>query len=214
LRLWDVANGKVLLMVLGVRRYTLSPDGKFLAVAVSADGNAAGMPGVSATERVHVKIWHTATGAELLTVKDVGGASHALLLHFSPDGKLLAVPTRSGTEIDLWDHATGKVVHRLQGHNARVTDMDFSPDGKRLASLAEAAEVKLWDTATGNELLNLPLPKGSLMPLQYVAFSADGSRLVASSVWFLAPEHGESTGMVWDATPLPGKGAAVAKTLR
>jgi serine/threonine protein kinase/WD40 repeat protein len=209
-RLWDVTNGKVLLTILGGRSLGFSPDGKFLALAVSAIDDAFKDTGMLVT---HVKIWHAATGAELLTVKDVEGSSNTPLLRFSPDGKLLAVPARSGTEIALWDLTTGKVVHRLQGHNGRVTDVDFSPDGKRLASLAEAAEVKLWDTAIGNELLNLPLPK-TLVPLQYVAFSADGSRLLASSIWLLAPEYGESTGKVWDATPLPGQGAASGKTLR
>jgi WD40 repeat protein len=54
----------------------------------------------------------------------------------------------------------------------------FSPDGKRIASGAgyrnKPGEVKVWDTQTGQEVLDLKGAGGS------VAFSPDGQRLASA----------------------------------
>ena len=54
----------------------------------------------------------------------------------------------------------------------------FSPDGKRLASAGHDRTVKVWDAATGQEILTL---KGHTGLCQSVAFSPDGKRLASAS---------------------------------
>ena len=55
----------------------------------------------------------------------------------------------------IWEVAAAKVRFRLKGHTAKVWDVAFSSDGKRIASLAAGlgggreGEIKLWDAATG-----------------------------------------------------------------
>ena len=67
----------------------------------------------------------------------------------------------------------------------------FSPDGRRLAAAGFGAAVMLWDTETGQEVLELPCPR---MGVTSAAFSPDGRRLAAII--------NDGTVMVWDAMPL------------
>jgi WD40 repeat protein len=96
-------------------------------------------------------------------------------------------------EFRLWETATRKLLLNLD-HEAAALGIvvAISPDDRRLVSASQNRTLKLWELATGQELLTLtPGPGGAFQ----CAFSPDGHLLAAS----------ESTGMVriWDATPMP-----------
>ena len=66
----------------------------------------------------------------------------------------------------------------LKGHAGSVYGVAFSPDGQRLASGSADQTVKIWDSATGKELLAL---KGHAGMVLSVAFSPDGQRLASAN---------------------------------
>src|SRR5262245_25116494 len=86
----------------------------------------------------------------------------------------------------LWHQSHGFL--SILPHNSTVFSVAFSPDGRRLATGSKASAVKLWDAATGQELLTL---KGDSNYVWSVAFSPDGKRLATGS-----EDH---TAKLWDA---------------
>lgn len=68
-------------------------------------------------------------------------------LSFSPDSQYIAA---SGDNfIQLWQVSNGEQVRRLNGHQGRVTSIQFSPNGQLLASGSEDKTVKLWSVKDG-----------------------------------------------------------------
>lgn len=84
--------------------------------------------------------------------------------------------------------------HRLrltlagQPGEPELTAIAYSPDGRRLATGQADGRLRIWDAATGEELLSLPAHEEFMLSVSY---SADGRRL-ATSAW-------DGTARVWDA---------------
>ncbi len=76
------------------------------------------------------------------------------------------------------------------GDSARVYAVAFSPDGRWLAGGGTDAIVKIWDAATGDELLRLPGHKGIVTNL---AFAPDGQRLASGA--------DDGAIRIWDVSP-------------
>jgi WD40 repeat protein len=103
----------------------------------------------------------------------------------SPDGKVIVMA--AGNEIRFIDAATQKLLIVIKGHQAAVTAVAFSPDGKILASGSADKTVRLWDAATGKALLVF---KGHQAAIKSLAFSGDGKTLTTSGT--------DKTAIVWD----------------
>ncbi|HLJ95308.1 MAG TPA: WD40 repeat domain-containing protein, partial [Gemmataceae bacterium] len=97
----------------------------------------------------------------------------------SPDGKVVAISR--GTEVDLWDHASGERVHILKGEKVeyRFAGLAFAPDGKTLAA-GDQGGIHFWDLSTGKPSGRLPTQrqKSSITLLTY---SPDGKILASAS---------------------------------
>jgi WD40 repeat protein len=93
---------------------------------------------------------------------------------------------------------TAKIPERLKprltlaGHGAGVLRVVFSPNGKLLASTSSDS-VKIWDTATGNELKMFVAPEGRFSTIR---FSPDGKLLV--SVNAINAAGGDGAIIMWD----------------
>jgi WD40 repeat protein len=94
---------------------------------------------------------------------------------------------RAGGEADIWDVATGKLLHRLTGHRSLVTDAELSPDGSTIVTASVDHDARLWDVATGRLL---HLLRGHFFPVRTASFSPDGRWVVTAS---------QFTAGLWDA---------------
>src|SRR5262249_50600167 len=75
---------------------------------------------------------------------------------FSPDGKRTAAIGRAdlrGGSAGIWDTDTGMQMLRLPGHEGPLPSAAFSPDGARVLTASFDGPARLWDAATGKELL-------------------------------------------------------------
>lgn len=117
-------------------------------------------------------VWDAATGA--VRAKLTGGDSR-----FSPDGRLFAVVAYD--KVQLWDTAKRKVrttltapPGRVDGEPRSFDSLEFSPDGRRLATGLSDGTVRLSDTATGAVTATIA---GQSDAVETLVFSPDGRRL-------------------------------------
>jgi WD40 repeat protein/DNA-binding SARP family transcriptional activator len=80
-----------------------------------------------------------------------------------------------------------RIHYTLTGHVGEVLAVAYSPDGKLLATAGDDTTAKIWDAATGTELVTL---RGHSLILEDVAFSPDGKILATAS--------GDKTVKLWD----------------
>jgi WD40 repeat protein len=99
---------------------------------------------------------------------------------FSADGRSLV--TTSSRDYSFWDTQTWQVRRKvtLDLGSAVAGPIAFSRNGRLLAVAANRCEIRLLQPETGEELATLTAPDSQ--NLMRVAFSADGSRLVATTV--------------------------------
>jgi WD40 repeat protein len=133
IQIWDAASGKNVSPSLEnaghVVSLSWSHDGKHIAIATSDD---------------IVQIWNKTSAASNLQVlrHTNGSITPVIALAWSPDGSYLAA---SDTRlVQVWILATGKQLMLYRGHSDGINDVQWSPNGTKIASASLDKTVQAW----------------------------------------------------------------------
>jgi WD40 repeat protein len=142
-------------------------------------------------------VFEPASRGKWVLARTLGGekgdvfADRVNAVRFSPDSKTLAVgggePSRAG-DISIWGLSSGRLLQNWkERHSDAVLCLDFSPDGRWLASGASDKLAKVTEVATGKQVHVL---EGHTHHVLGVAFRGDAR--------MLATAGGDGMVLVWE----------------
>jgi WD40 repeat protein len=117
-------------------------------------------------------------------------------LAWSPDNQFLAIAT--DTTFVLYDENLELLPHIFKGHSGQIKALEFSPNGKQIASGSDDGTIRLWQVNTGDTVAVLRFTshiyeEGLAIPVFSLGFSPNGGLLAAGSEY-------ESVIHIWDTT--------------
>lgn len=169
IKIWDVANGKIVAEIPAFFRPQFSADSQKLLV----------------NSDKQFLIYQTGTWTELLRF----GMPCDCVYAVSPNLLLLATAERAPAEktpIVIWDTSTGVQLQSLQSNHGTTTFLAFTPDGQMLWRASDRGALTAWDTAEWTflgENIGGVTPIFNLSSFQFVG---DGRHYLISSDLLLA----------------------------
>jgi len=173
--LWNIAQRKQL--------WSTTIKGGGRAVAFSRDGSYVLVGGLVA------KLLDATNGKLLVDFKK--NESYGITsFDFSSDGSRALLSNGDWqANAEIWDTKTGRLLHVLNGHSKYVSSVSYSPDGTRVLTGGSDGTARIWDAATGRQLLLLRLDSGNAVT--YVTFTRNGARVVTG--------HSDGSVAIWNA---------------
>ncbi len=166
-RLWDIQEQKQVGLLQGhgewVWSVAFSPDGKIL----------------TSTNDETVDFWDV---QEQRQVGSLQGYTNWWGIVFSPDGKTIAsICDSAGIDaISFWDVQGQRQTGLLDGFTGYVYSLNFSPDGRILAS-NNKSHIIFWDAKNQKRIGDIMLPEVINVFSRAIALSPDGELLAAGS---------------------------------
>jgi WD40 repeat protein len=130
--------------------------------------------------------WDVRTGNVVVPEGQVGVPASGLAI-MSPDGQHFALSMMNKTAI-IWDIRKRQAVGDPLQTEALVTEMEFSPDCKRLLTVAQDGNARIWDVSSATEIGQPMHMYGMLV----AHFSPDGTMIVTAGI--------AGAAQFWDST--------------
>ncbi len=131
-----------------------------------------------------ITIWDAATGFSSGRSLRAASTMQTTASAVSPDGSTVATAViglgENNGEILVWNVEGGSISSRLTGPVGTIKCMEFSPDGKTLATAGENLEIWLWDVQP-ETLTEWARLKGHTDQVTALAFAADGTTLASGT---------------------------------
>ena len=135
--LWDIAQGKGVTKIHRTNTYyycmDLSPDGKLLAAG---------------DNQRKVSLFKVGSGTESVNLT-AGRYGQITQVAFSPDNRLLAASlydyNSHSSSIYIWEMASEQLRCEFTGHDGMISSLQFTADGKGLATGGMDTALYLWD---------------------------------------------------------------------
>jgi WD40 repeat protein len=144
IKLWSIANQKLLTRLQGAHQ------GAVNALATASTGKSL----YSIGDDGKVVEWDLQSRSQKRVAMTIDGAGWAIAC--SPDGSQIAAGGVKNV-IDVWDPNHSRLLGKLRGHQAAVTSLRYSADGRWLASTSQDQTVQLHSAEEINTM-----PKGAL----------------------------------------------------
>ncbi len=172
-RIWDAHSGALIRAISrsSVGISALSPDGRWVVYCNS--------------DNIDSQIWEVDAADDGVRLDSKVGKVMETSFH----SKLPYVLLPTGNIVRIWDLVNRKSLQVLEGHSAPVYAAAYSPDGSRIVTGGADSNIKVWDTATGTQLISLKCND----VVWDVCFSPNGLQVLAYTR--------DSTVTVYDATP-------------
>ena len=163
-QLWDMDSGKCLRTIRGYPQVnwtvTFTPDASAL---------------ISGGQEQIIRTWDLQTETCSQPIQEHPSYVHTLCHH--PIEPVIA--TGSDNTVYVWNLATQQQIHSLEGHTGKVWQVEFSPNGRFLASASFDQSARLWDWKSKTCLHTL---RGHNTWVFGIGFSPDGNILATSGM--------------------------------
>ena len=142
-----------------------------------------------------VSLWSVKTGEFLRAVPENAGRIYAMAM--APDGETFAslsypdyyASKLFGGNIDIWNARSGARLRTIRGHTSSRLSVDFSPDGKAVASAGMGGVLRIQDANTGETIHEID-GRGNRWRASSARYSPDGKTLLS---------FGGAGIQIWDA---------------
>jgi WD40 repeat protein len=197
--LWDIRN-PASPQQLG--QLSAETENQFISIAFSPNGKI-----LATGQRQGIDLWDMSNPRSPQKLSSLTSPYSGFGVTFSSDGKTLVSEAGTFHAILLWDVSIPASLHQLgiplTAHRHIVESLDFSPDGRMLASSSNDDTVILWDVSNLKAPRQLGVPiTGSPFGVAIATFSPDGKILIfggPSDLGFDNPPKSQI--FLWDVNP-------------